>query len=327
MIWHRPRRAESDTLAVIVPVGPAHDPVEAIRTSCRSAAAGRVPAVHLIVLNGQREPGAKAETLRRALAPITADYALVSIDAEVGYVRAIRYGLHLADELGLRPDRVGFLDADARLTSARHWAYEMAALDGDPRLDAVSGLVVHPLCQVWETLSSAAFVQALEGVFGAPVDKPYLQGGAGGSLARRGAFSRAVETALRLRTLVGPTLSASAVATGRHVRATSALPCRHTVRRTWPEWVESVSAYEWSWRRLVRLHGPGIEEPWRRFLAVAERALADRPALLRDVRRNTELRREIVRRMDTATASPPPWYEAHGDRGVPQVVGTARATP
>jgi hypothetical protein len=309
--WHTLTTRQDDAIAVVVPVGPEHNPVAAVESSCRAARAGQVRVVHIIVLNGIADPSQKAEAIRQAMERIADSYVLVSINADVGYVRAVRYGLDLSAELGLRADRVGFLDADSYLRRQQHWVHAVAALDRDPTLDAISGLVIHTQCQVWETLSSATFIAALEEAYGAPVNKPYLQGGAGGSLARRDVFSRAVDTALRLRTLIGPTLSATSIAAGRHVIATSVLPCGHTPRRSMQEWTESVTAYERSWRTLVRLYGTGIETPWLTFLSAAERAVADKPALLLDLLQNVQLRRAVVEqveadaeRLATSTADP-----------------------
>lgn len=293
-----PQHFTSSTLGVIVPVGPSHDPVRSVAASHHAAAASGLDVVHLIVVNGDGATARMAD-LRPRIATVTDRHVTVVIDSQVGYITAVRHGLQLADQLGLRSDRVGFLDADAELRCPDHWRVASQALDQQPDLDAISGLVVHPQCRVWETLSSAAFVAAMEQATGGPVEKPYLQGGAGGTLARRTPFDRAVNDALRLGTLLGPTLSATSLASHRRVVASSAMPCSHTPRRTMQEWIESVTAYEQSWRNLVDLFGWSIEKPWRGFLEDAERALAGNLKLLTDMRYNAILRQDIVIRVET----------------------------
>jgi hypothetical protein len=291
--WHLPTPGGGSALGVIVPVGPSHDPVASIVCSDHAAVTGGMPVVHLVVVNGDGAD-ARAPGLLCRLSGLKDRIALVSIGGPVGYVRAVRHGLGVADKLGLRGDRIGFLDADADLRAAMHWRETAAALDSEPDLDAISGLVVHADCRIWETLSSARFVAALERAVGGPIHKPYLQGGAGGTLARRAEFSQAVDDALQMGTLIGPTLSATSIAAGRRVVATSLLPCGHTPRRTMQEWTDSVTAYERSWRGLIDLFGNDIEKPWQEFLELAERALAGQPKLLVDLRYNTAMRQHIV---------------------------------
>lgn len=284
-------------LGVIVPVGPSHDPVNSVITSDHSATTSGVDAAHLVIVNGT-DATSRVADIRSRLAPIDDRVAIVAINGPIGYIRAVRHGLRMADQLGLRSDRVGFLDADAELRSIEHWQVANLMLDESPNLDAISGLVVHAKCRVWETLSSATFVAAMERASGAPVCKPYVQGGAGGTLARREPFARAVNDALRLDTLIGPTLSASSLAAGRRVLATSALRCGHTPRRTMQEWTASVTAYEQSWRSLVELFGSDIEKPWQQFLDGAEQVLAGNMKLLTDMRYNAALRQDVVVRVE-----------------------------
>lgn len=293
---HIPSGDKHGFTGVVVPVGPAHDPVPSVLRSDKAAMNSEVDLIHLVVVNG----AGAAERGEHALAGLHEcldRVAIVCIAADVGYIQAVRAGLELATSLGLRRDRIGFLDADAHLRSPTHWAAAIRALDREPDLDAISGLVVHDTCRIWETLSSSSFIAAMEAATGAPVNKPYLQGGAGGTLARWLPFANAVENALRLNTLIGPTLSATSIAAGRQVKATSALPCEHTPRRTMKEWTDSVSAYERSWRHLIDLLGADIEKPWREFLQQAEHALRDNPKLLVDVHYNGALRHDVVMRV------------------------------
>ncbi|MCK2245427.1 MULTISPECIES: hypothetical protein [unclassified Crossiella] len=230
---------------------------------------------------------------------MTPSFSLVLVPVDIGYIRAVEIGLDLARSLGTRDDRVGFLDADALLCTSSHWRVLDEALNLQPELDAISGLVIHETCEIWETPSSAAFISALERSIGV-VEKPYIQGGAGGTLARREVFERSVTNALELGTLIGPTLSATAVAGGRQIRATSLLPCRHTPRKTMEDWVRSVTAYERSWRKLVKFYGPGVEEPWKDFLYSAKESLLSEPALLRRLAYSQKLRQQIVTTVECA---------------------------
>lgn len=294
-IWRVPEGVVG-ALGVAVPVGPAHDPVAAVITSDRAARRSGTRVVHLVVLNGAGAE-ARAPGIEAALGGLADRVAVASVDAPIGYINAVRHCLLLADELQLRSDRIGFLDADATLRGPRHWHDLEAILDMDSEVDAASGLVVHERCRIWETLSSAEFVAAMERATGGPIHKPYLQGGAGGTLARRQPFETAVDDALRFGTLIGPTLSATSIAAGRRVMATSQLPCGHTPRRTMQEWSDSVTAYERSWRGLIDMLGSDIEKPWQEFLAFAERVLINDHRLLVDFRYNTAMRQQIVTRV------------------------------
>ncbi|WP_020525216.1 hypothetical protein [Catelliglobosispora koreensis] len=295
-VWHVPAASSVSQLAVIVPVGPNHDPADSVARSDDAAQGTGTSLMHIVVVNGENADRRAADLIPKLHSRLDR-VVLVSNNDTIGYVRAVQSGMTLAVSLGLRTDRVGFLDADAQLRSPQHWQVLGAELDSQPELDAISGLVIHEQCQIWETLSSATFIAALELATGQPVTKPYLQGGAGGTLARWQPFANAVQDALRLNTLIGPTLSATSIASGRRVAATSTLPCGHTPRRTMKEWADSVTAYEHAWRGLIDLLGSDIEKPWREFLVAAEHALRDRHKLLVDIRYNGALRQQIVMRV------------------------------
>ncbi|TQF07171.1 glycosyltransferase family 2 protein [Kitasatospora acidiphila] len=295
MVYEPNSRAYGQTLPIVVPVGPGHDPRAAVESSLRSSRGdGAHPStLHIVILNGSREPAVEPGLLVRELTSLTPDLAVAVIPADVGYVRAVRAGLGIASRLGCHADLVGFLDADALLCDLGHWSVLAKALSLNPMLDAVSGLVIHEHCEVWETPSSQRFIEAVARVVGV-VEKPYIQGGAGGTLARRQVFEQAVDQALAMGTLIGPTLSATSLAAGREIRATSRLLCRHTPRRTLNEWVVSVTAYEKSWRALVREYGSDIERPWQQFLHVAEECVRTDHELARDLAHCQELRRQVV---------------------------------
>ncbi|WP_431781230.1 hypothetical protein [Streptomyces chumphonensis] len=296
----------ASAIPVVLPVGPDHDPRPAVASSVRAASEDR-PAtriVHVLVLNGTRPHRVDPEVLVKEVAECTDAFAVADIPEDIGYIRAVRAGLRIASDLGTRADLVGFLDADAMLHGTAHWARLEAALAEEASLDAISGMVVHEQCRMWETPSSRRFVDALAHGREA-VSKPYIQGGAGGTLARRPAFEAAVGAALDLGTLIGPTLSASALAQGRVIRATSDLPCGHTARRTLEEWLTSVSVYERSWRRLRAVHGTGIERPWRDFLHDAEQRVRRDPGLARDLADCQALRRLVVERVEREEETSP----------------------
>ncbi|MER6558527.1 hypothetical protein ABT300_12395 [Streptomyces sp. NPDC001027] len=299
-LLHIPKRGTSgSSIPIVVPVGADHDPRPAIASSLRAAseASPCTQTMHILVFNGTREPAVDPGVLIKELSETTAAFAVASIAEDVGYIRAVQEGLGIAAHLGTRQDLVGFLDADAVLHGTAHWAFLERALATEPTLDAISGMVIHDQCEMWETPSSQKFIRALESTRGV-VNKPYIQGGAGGSLARRPAFERAVSTALDLGTLIGPSLSASALAAGRTIRATSHLPCGHTPRRTLEEWLTSVTAYEKSWRRLLGLYGTDIERPWREFLHDAEEVVSSDPGLSRDLADCQVLRQLVVDRVE-----------------------------
>ncbi len=292
-VWyHNVRPLPDPALAVVMPVGPDHNPIPSIEASLR-ASRDAPTLIHVVVLNGETADTERVRTIRSGVRALAVPLVLIEVRADIGYVRAVEIGL-ATTRLDTRADRVGFLDADSELRDPHHWAQVNTELDSDESLDAVSGLVVHPVCEVWETLSSARFVHALSQALGHPVEKPYIQGGAGGTLARRQVFEAAVGAALAMGTLIGPTLSAAAIAQGRKVRATGRLPCGHTRRRTLAEWLASVTTYERSWRKLVELHGGEIELPWLSFLDRARYLLHHDPALLADIAENQRLRREVV---------------------------------
>jgi hypothetical protein len=293
---HTPRHGmRSSTLPIVIPVGPDHDPRPAIASSLRAAAEAspRTQTVHILVLNGTRAPAVDPGVLVKELKEFGSDFAVARIADDVGYIRAVLEGLGIARRLRTREDRVGFLDADAILRGTAHWDVLETALSSEPGLDAISGMVIHERCELWETPSSQKFIQALERTQGI-VSKPYIQGGAGGTLARRPAFEYAARMALDLGTLLGPSLSASSLAAGRSIRATSQLPCGHTPRTTLDEWLTSVTAYEKSWRQLLAVFGSGVERPWRDFLRNAEEHVKSDPALSRSLAECQALRQRVV---------------------------------
>ncbi|KNB53506.1 hypothetical protein [Streptomyces caatingaensis] len=293
------QRTWEQAIPIIVPVGPDHDPRSAINSSLRatSEAVQRTDTMHVVVFNGAREPAITPDDLIKELSDTTAEFAVAIIPEDVGYVRAVQEGLGITARLDTRQDLVGFLDADAVLRGTAHWAFLEQALTTEPTLDAISGMVIHEQCKLWETPSSQKFIRVLERA-GSVVNKPYIQGGAGGTLARRPAFEQAVNTALNLGTLIGPSLSACALAAGRAVRATSHLPCSHTPRKTLGEWLDSVTAYEKSWRRLLALYGTDIERPWREFLHNAEEQVSSDPCLSSDFADCQVLRQLVVDRVE-----------------------------
>ncbi|EST27151.1 hypothetical protein [Streptomyces roseochromogenus] len=295
----------SGAIPVMVPVGPDHDPRPAIHSSLRaiSEAPPQTLALHILVFNGSRQPAVDPGLVIKELSESPAPFAVAVIRGDVGYIRAVREGLSISESLGTRQDLVGFLDADAVLRGPAHWSHLECALAAEPALDAISGMVIHEQCSMWETPSSQRFIQTLERVCGV-VSKPYIQGGAGGTLARRPAFERAVDTALDLGTLIGPSLSAHALSTGHTVRATSHLPCGHTPRRSLEEWLTSVTAYERSWRRLLSLYGTDIERPWREFLNSAVKHVVSDPQLARDLADCQALRQLVVDRVEHEHVSP-----------------------
>ncbi|MBZ9641422.1 hypothetical protein [Streptomyces sp. PSKA30] len=293
---HTPRHRTLDsTLPIVVPVGPDHDPRPAIASSLRAASEASPPTrtVHILVLNGTRAPAVDPGVLVKELEEFGSDFAVARIADDVGYIRAVLEGLGIARRLRTREDRVGFLDADAVLRGAAHWDVLETALSAEPELDAISGMVIHEQCELWETPSSQKFIQTLERAQGI-VSKPYIQGGAGGTLARRPAFEYAARMALDLGTLLGPTLSASSLAAGRAIRATSQLPCGHTPRTTLDEWLTSVTAYEKSWRQLLAVFGRGVEKPWRDFLRTAEEQVKSDPVLAHSLSECRALRQRVV---------------------------------
>ncbi|WP_412538597.1 hypothetical protein R8Z50_22425 [Longispora sp. K20-0274] len=249
--------------------------------------------LHILVLNGTAAPQVGASELVTFMEQWPDPFAVLTIDGDVGYVEAVRQGLDISRVITGRLDRVGFLDADTRLEGLGHWTRLETALDAEPELDAISGLVVHQRCGIWETPSSQRFITALTRQL-TVVDKPYIQGGAGGTLARRGRFEEAVACAQTMGTLIGPSLSAAAIAGGRAVRATGHLPCRHTPRVTLADWTTSVSAYERSWGTLLSRFGRSVEQPWAAFLETARQLLAADPDLLRDLDYSITLRRQIA---------------------------------
>jgi len=310
-VWHHGVRPLPDpAIPVVMPVGPDHNPMPSLDASLR-ASRGAPALIHVVVLNGETADTGRVRTIRSGMRALAAPFALVEVRADIGYVRAVEIGLATATRLGARNDRVGFLDADSDLRDPRHWAHVNAELDSDASLDAVSGLVIHAECEVWETLSSARFVHALSQALGRPVEKPYIQGGAGGTLARRHVFEASVSAALAMGTLIGPTLSAAAIARGRSVRATGRLPCGHTRRRTMAEWLASVTTYERSWRKLVHLHGSDIETPWLSFLDRARHLLRHDPAILADIAENQRLRRNVVEAVERSAGRYDPALDAN----------------
>lgn len=289
-----------NAIPVILPVGPAHEPTRALRASVRSS--GSASTIHVVVLNSGSSipPGVSGGSPRdREIW----DSAMVVHSADrVGYVKAVRYGLELVRLYQGAVPYVGFLDADAVLRGGDHWEKLSSRLDDTPLLDAVSGLVVHEDARVWETLSSKDLVDTLEAVNRESVRKPYVQGGAGGSLSRWDCFAAAVLAAESSGGLIGPNLSAAAINSGKIAYATSELRCTHTRRLTLQEWVDSVSAYERCWRALVRTYGSGLEKPWLQFLQVVYESLpASRPDLLHRVHLNVLLRGLVARRIGALT--------------------------